>query len=66
MKEPERYLVDDPREWLNRARSSLEIAKNRGPQIYLEDLCFEAQQAARKRHAEVDFRNGRNNYANME
>ncbi len=48
MKEPERFMVDDPHEWLNRARSSLEIAKNRGPQIYLEDLCFEAQQAAEK------------------
>ena len=48
MKEPERFLVDDPREWLNRARSSLEIAKNRGPRIYLEDLCFGAQQAAEK------------------
>ena len=48
MKEPERFMVDDPNEWLNRARSSLEIAKNRGPQIYLEDLCFGAQQAAEK------------------
>ena len=48
MKEPERFMVDDPHEWLNRARSSLEIAKNRGPQIYLEDLCFGAQQAAEK------------------
>ena len=48
MKEPERFLVDDPQEWLNRARSSLEIAKHRRPQIYLEDLCFEAQQAVEK------------------
>ena len=48
MKHPERYPPDDPREWMNRARSSLAIAKNRVPQAYLEDLCFEAQQAAEK------------------
>ena len=42
MKEPERFPADDPREWMNRARSSLAIAKNRVPQAYLEDLCFEA------------------------
>ena len=48
MKEPERFPADDPREWMNRARSSLAIAKNRVPQAYLEDLCFEAQQAAEK------------------
>ena len=48
MKEPERFPADDPREWMNRARSSLLMAKNRVPQVYLEDLCFEAQQAAEK------------------
>ena len=48
MKQPERFPADDPREWMNRARSSLAIAKNRVPQAYLEDLCFEAQQAAEK------------------
>ena len=48
MKPPERFSPDDPREWLNRARSSLAIAKNRVPDVYLEDLCFEAQQAAEK------------------
>ena len=48
MKEPERFPADDPREWMNRARSSLAIAKNRVPQVYLEDLCFESQQAAEK------------------
>ena len=48
MKEPERFPADDPREWMNRARSSLSMAKNRVPQVYLEDLCFEAQQAAEK------------------
>ena len=48
MKPPERFPPDDPREWMNRARSSLAIAKNRVPQAYLEDLCFESQQAAEK------------------
>ena len=48
MKQPERFPADDPREWLNRARSSLVIAKNRVPEAYLEDLCFQAQQAAEK------------------
>src|SRR5437667_12342415 len=47
---PGRLPPDDPREWLNRARSSL--AKARGgaafPEVYLEDLCFDAQQAAEK------------------
>ena len=48
MKPPERFPPDDPREWLNRARSNLAVAKNRIPDAYLEDLCFEAQQAAEK------------------
>ena len=48
MNRRERYLPDDPREWLNRARSNLAIAKSRVPGAYLEDLCFEAQQAAEK------------------
>lgn len=48
MKIPERFPPDDPREWLNRARSNLALAKNRIPGAYLEDLCFEAQQAAEK------------------
>ena len=45
---PERRAPDDPREWLSRARSSLTQAKLRHPEIYLEDLCFNAQQAAEK------------------
>ncbi len=48
MKPPERFPPDDPREWLNRARSNLALAKNRVSDAYLEDLCFEAQQAAEK------------------
>lgn len=45
-----RYPPDDPREWLNRARSNL--ARARGAKnmeaVYLEDVCFDAQQAAEK------------------
>ena len=45
---PERFPPDDPREWLRRARSNLTLARNRVPDVELEDLCFEAQQAAEK------------------
>ena len=45
---PKRLPPDDPREWLNRARSDLLMAKTRREGIYLEDLCFHAQQAAEK------------------
>lgn len=45
---PDRLPPDDPREWLNRARSNLARAKVRQPDVYLEDLCFDAQQAAEK------------------
>ena len=45
---PERYPHDDPREWLNRARSNLVRAKSPIPGAYLEDHCFDAQQAAEK------------------
>jgi HEPN domain-containing protein len=45
---PERRPLSDPREWLNRARSSLAKARLRSGEIYLEDLCFDAQQAAEK------------------
>ena len=48
MKPVERFSPDDLREWLNRARSNLAIAKSRVAGVYLEDLCFEAQQAAEK------------------
>ncbi len=43
MKEPERFPPDDPREWMNRSRSNLAMAKNRIPDAYLEDLCFESR-----------------------
>lgn len=45
---PERFPPDDPREWLNRARSSLARAKAKLPEIYLEDLCFDCQQTVEK------------------
>ncbi len=48
MNPPERFRPDGPREWLNRARSNLALARSRIPEAYLEDLCFEAQQAAEK------------------
>lgn len=43
-----RYPPDQPEEWLNRARSNLVRAQNDQPEVYLEDLCFDAQQAAEK------------------
>ena len=48
MKRRERFPHDDPREWLNRARSNLAHARNRTAEVYLEELCFNAQQAAEK------------------
>ena len=50
MPPPTRYPADDPREWLNRARSNLakaHITKD-SDDVYPEDVCFEAQQAAEK------------------
>ncbi len=43
-----RFPPDDPREWLNRARSNLVLARKAIPGVYLEDLCFDAQQSAEK------------------
>jgi HEPN domain-containing protein len=47
---PERFPPDDSREWLNRAQSNLFQARAGAsiPEVYLEDLCFNAQQAAEK------------------
>ena len=45
---PQRYPPDDPREWLNRSRSNLTMAKSKVEGVYLEDLCFNAQQAVEK------------------
>ena len=43
-----RHPPDDPREWINRSHSDLEIARSRKEGVYLEDLCFHARQAAEK------------------
>ena len=43
-----RFPPTDPREWLGRARSNLMRAGKVIPEVYLEDLCFDAQQAAEK------------------
>jgi HEPN domain-containing protein len=48
MTQGERYAPDDPREWLNRANSNLRRAQEATPGVFLEDLCFDAQQAAEK------------------
>lgn len=45
---PERYPPEDPREWLNRAKSNLLLASAQRVGVYLEDLCFNAQQAVEK------------------
>ena len=58
MRPPERFAPDDPREWLNRAKSNLALAKSRVPNAYLEDLCFEAQQSAEKAIKGVLIRRG--------
>ena len=40
---------DNPKDWLARARSNLLLAgSGRQSGVFLEDLCFEAQQAAEK------------------
>lgn len=44
----QRFEADDPREWLARARGNLALARKIAPDIELEDLCFNAQQAAEK------------------
>ncbi len=46
--QPERFPPDDPRECLNRARSNLILCHRNLNGIYLEDLYFDAQQAAEK------------------
>lgn len=42
------FPPDDPKEWLSRARSNLQQARAEMEGVYLEDLCFDAQQAAEK------------------
>ncbi len=45
---PDRLSPADPREWLNRAKSNLAYARIRLDEVYLEDLCFNLQQAVEK------------------
>lgn len=47
---PEAGGPETPQEWLRRARSNLARAKATGigPDVLLEDLCFDAQQACEK------------------
>jgi len=43
-----RLPPEDPHEWLNHAKSNLAHAQATNPDVWLEDLCFDAQQAAEK------------------
>lgn len=45
---PLRPVHGSPEEWLRRAEASLALAKAQGEGILLEDLCYQAQQAAEK------------------
>src|SRR5437868_1364943 len=53
-----RLPPDDPREWISRAKSNLALARNIIPGVDLEDLCFEAQQAAEKGAKAVFIKRG--------
>ncbi len=53
-----RFPPDDPREWINRAKSNLAHAQAINPAVVLEDLCFDAQQAAEKAIKAVLIRRG--------
>lgn len=39
---------DDPHEWINHAKSNLAHAQSTNPDVWFENLCFDAQQAAEK------------------
>ena len=43
-----RLPPDDPRVWIHRAKSNLALAQTAPTDVDLEDLCFDAQQAAEK------------------
>jgi len=46
---PKRFVPGSPEEWLSRALSNLSRAKQPKPDdVYWEDICFDAQQAAEK------------------
>lgn len=53
-----RLPPDDPREWIRRAKSNLALARIVIPDVELEDLCFDAQQAAEKSVKAVFIKRG--------
>jgi HEPN domain-containing protein len=53
-----RLPANDPHEWLHRARSNLACARTPVPEADLEDLCFDALQAAEKAVKAVFIRCG--------
>jgi HEPN domain-containing protein len=60
---PRSNIPGTPQEWLARAKSNLAVAhKEKSEEIFWEDLCFEAQQAAEKaikavlQHHTIPFR----------
>jgi HEPN domain-containing protein len=54
-----RHEPDDPREWLSRAKGNLRLASVQDPAIHLEELCYNAQQAAEKAVKAVFVKLGR-------
>ncbi len=50
--------ADDPQEWLNRARSNFIRAGQALEGVYLEDLCFDAQQSVEKAIKAVFIKHG--------
>ena len=61
MSAPHDQVGGSPTEWLRRARSALVLAREQAIGVALEDLCFQAQQAAEKAlkavclHERLDF-----------
>ena len=53
-----RLPPNDPREWISRAKSNLALARSVIPDVDLEDLCFDAQQAAEKAVKSVFIKRG--------
>jgi len=45
---PPRPVHGSPEEWLRRSQTSLALARVQGEGVLLEDLCYQAQQAAEK------------------
>lgn len=58
MSAPRRSTARPPAEWLARARSALVLSRQHAPGVVLEDLCFQAQQAAEKALKAVCLREG--------